>query len=119
MPISNFDVVTGAFGYTGRSIARRLLALGRRVLTLTGRPMQDSPFGGAVTVRPFNFDHRDALAESLAGADTLYNTYWVRFCHGGATFERAIANTQVLIRAAAQAGIRRIVHLSVSNPTLD
>ncbi len=33
-----FDVVTGAFSYSGAAIARELQAAGRRVRTLTGHP---------------------------------------------------------------------------------
>lgn len=109
------DVVTGAFGYTGRYIARRLLETGRRVVTLTGRAGRPNPFGERVAVRPFNFDRPAELAASLRGADTLYNTYWVRFPYGRVTFEQAVENTQTLIRAAEVAGVRRIVHVSVAN----
>ena len=35
---NSFDVVTGAFGYSGAAIARRLIASGRRVRTLTNHP---------------------------------------------------------------------------------
>lgn len=49
----------------------------------------------------------------------LYNTYWVRFSHGSSTFDAAIANTRVLLDAAKRAGVRRIVHVSITNPSLD
>ena len=38
MAIPELNVVTGAFGYTGKYIARRLLSLGKWVKTLTGHP---------------------------------------------------------------------------------
>jgi len=109
------DVVTGAFGYTGKYITQRLLAMGRRVRTLTGHPDRPNPFGERVSVAPFNFDNPQELVKSLQGATTLYNTYWVRFPRGQVTFERAIENTKALIRAAGEAGIRRIVHISITN----
>lgn len=120
-PANGFDVVTGAFGYTGRYIARQLLAAGRRpVRTLTGRPAAAiaaaDPFGGRVAALPFNFDRPELLAESLRGADTLYNTYWVRFDAGDITFDRAVANSRILFQAAAAAGVRRLVHISITNP---
>src|SRR5690606_36587488 len=43
-------VVTGAFGYTGRYITRRLLERGLRVKTLTGHPDRPNPFGDQVAV---------------------------------------------------------------------
>ena len=40
------SVVTGAFSYTGRHIAERLLARDERVLTLTNHPKRRDPFLG-------------------------------------------------------------------------
>ncbi len=119
MGSGDFDVVTGAFGFTGRYIARELLARGRSVRTLTNRSPDGNPLGASITTAPLNFEKPTELAASLAGARTLYNTYWVRFSHGGTTFERAIENTQTLIRAAVQAGIQRVVHISITNPSAD
>lgn len=111
------DVVTGAFGYTGKYIARRLLAMGRQVVTLTGHPERPNPFGERVRVAPFNFHRPQELADTMRGASTLYNTYWVRFARRGVTFEQALENTKTLILAARDAGIRRIVHISITNAT--
>src|SRR5207245_7350060 len=55
------------------------------------------------------------LARDLQGIDTLYNTYWIRFPRDGQTFEGAVRNSEVLLQAAARGGVRRVVHLSVSN----
>jgi uncharacterized protein YbjT (DUF2867 family) len=112
-------VVTGAFGYTGKYITRRLLAQGYSVRTLTGHPDRPNPFEGQVGVVPFNFHDPVALVSSLKGADILYNTYWVRFEHGTSTYDQAVANTRTLIRAAEEAGVRRLVHVSIANPSLD
>jgi uncharacterized protein YbjT (DUF2867 family) len=114
-----FDVVTGAFGYTGRAIARRLLAQERRVRTLTNHPQRPGTEDVKVDVAPLQFTDRAALVESLRGADVLYNTYWVRFRHGKVSFGDAIANTRTLFGAAAEAGVRKVVHISVSNPSAD
>jgi len=119
VPTARFDVVTGAFGYTGRFIAAHLLARGRKVTTLVSHPGRPDAFAGQVRAAPLSFDRPDALVESLRGADTLYNTYWIRFARGAVTFEQAIANTQVLLAAAREAGVRRLVHFSVSNPAAD
>jgi NADH dehydrogenase len=112
-------VVTGASGYTGKYITRRLLAAGKKVRTLTGHLGRPHEFGSRIDIAPLQFrDHR-ALAESLSGAECLFNTYWVRFNYGKATFGRAVANTKVLIRAAREAGVQKIVHVSITNPSLD
>jgi NADH dehydrogenase len=89
------------------------------VKTLTGHPDRPNPFGDRVSVASFHFEDPRKLAGHLRGTTTLYNTYWVRFPHGDITFERAVANSQTLIGAAREAGVRRIVHVSITNPSKD
>jgi NADH dehydrogenase len=117
MPGNDVDAVTGGFGYSGKYITERLLAAGRSVRTLTGHPDRANPFGDRVSVFAFNFDRPAALVESLRGADTLFNTYWVRFARGRTTFDAAVENTKTLLRAAKEAGVRKIVHISIANPS--
>jgi uncharacterized protein YbjT (DUF2867 family) len=112
-------VVTGAFGYTGQYITRRLLSEGGSVKTLTGHPNASSDLAGRIEVAPFNFDHPDLLSKSLEDADTVFNTYWVRFSYRDVTYEKAVANTRVLIDAARKAGVRRFVQVSITNPSED
>src|SRR5215469_17679935 len=117
MATNEINVITGAFSYTGKYITRRLLAMGKQVRTLTGHPDNPNPFDSQVSVYPFNFNKHEELVKSLRGATTLYNTYWIRFSHGTITFEQAVENTNLLINAAQEAGIRRIVHVSITNPS--
>lgn len=112
-------MVTGAFGYSGRYITARLLAAGHRVRTLTNSPQRANPFGDAIEVRPFAFDQPARLTESLRGAAVLYNTYWVRFTHGDFSHAGAVDNTLKLFSAAKTAGVRRVVHVSITNPSED
>ena len=112
-------MVTGAFGYSGKYIASRLLAAGRRVRTLTNSPERRHPFGPAVEARPYDFDHPDALARSLEGARVFVNTYWVRFDHRDFTHGQAVRNTRRLFEAARRAGVPRVVHVSITNPSLE
>ena len=116
MSAPEVNVITGAFSYTGKYITRRLLAMGKAVRTLTGHPNNPNPFGERVRVFPFNFDKPEELVMSLQGATTLYNTYWIRFSHGLVTFDRTVKNTKILIKAAQEAGVQRIVHVSITNP---
>ena len=110
-------IVTGAFSYTGRYISERLLGDGEQVRTLSRRgPPAGHPLAGRVEVAPLRMDDPAQLAESLRGAATLFNTYWIRFPRGDSTFEAAIDKSERLFRAAIAAGIERIVHVSVSNP---
>ncbi len=113
------SVVTGAFGFTGQQIARRLLRQGEHVRTLTNHPRPELPLFRRVQFCPLDFENPEELADSMRGASVLYNTYWVRFPYGGMTHERAVHNTEVLIRAAEAAGVKRIVHISTANPSLD
>ena len=111
--------VTGATGYTGRYITRLLLEEGHTVQTITGHPERPSPFGDRVATHPFNFDRPDLLRDTLSGTDTLFNTYWIRVSHGDRTHERCVEETRILFYAARAAGVRRIVHISVTNPDPD
>jgi uncharacterized protein YbjT (DUF2867 family) len=113
------NIVTGAFGFTGKYIARRLLQRGEAVRTLTAHPDPNSALAGSIEVAPLDFSRPDELAENMRGATTLYNTYWVRFDRGDVTHDIAVRNTAALVRAAEEAGIRRIVHISVSNASLE
>ncbi|MBN1516532.1 NAD(P)H-binding protein [Candidatus Sumerlaeota bacterium] len=107
--------VTGAFGYTGRYVAERLLSHGIPVRTLTGSPQRDSPLQGQIEVAPFHFDDPAALTESLRGVEVLHNTYWVRFNYERFKHMTAVENTLRLFEAAEKAGVRRVVHVSISN----
>jgi uncharacterized protein YbjT (DUF2867 family) len=113
------NVVTGAFGFTGRYITSQLLAQGKKVRTLTNHPANPSPFADKVEVMPLNFDDVDALARNLEGATVLFNTYWIRFPGHGMTFERAVANSRALLEAAKRAGVPRLVHISITNASED
>jgi uncharacterized protein YbjT (DUF2867 family) len=112
------NAVTGSYSYSGKYITRRLLAQGDEVITLTGHPNRPDPFAGKVKPYPLNFDI-SSMARSLQGIDTLYNTYWVRFDHQANTQSRAVENTKKIIKAAVLGGVRRIVHISITNPSLD
>jgi NADH dehydrogenase len=110
------QVVTGALGYSGRAIAEQLFAQGHRVRTLTNSPNRPNPFGARLDIRPLAFLQHADLVESLRGADVLFNTYWVRFNHRLFTFDQAVDNTKRLFAAARDAGVRRIVHVSILKP---
>lgn len=110
-------VVTGAFGYSGRYIAARLLNRGIRVRTITNSVGRAGVLQGRVEAHPFNFDRPERLVESLRGAEVLYNTYWVRFNTQEFRHSEAVQNTLTLFRAAKEARVGRIVHVSITNPS--
>jgi NADH dehydrogenase len=70
-----------------------------------------------VEVHPLAWEHPDQLTASLAGAEVLYNTYWVRYNAAGFNHGTAVANTLKLFAAAQEAGVRRVVHVSITNPS--
>lgn len=117
MSENGFDVVTGAFGYSGKYITRRLLDMGHTVHTLTNSINRPNPYGPQVKAFPFNFDDLDKLTASLRGAEVLYNTYWVRFDYKNFSHAAGIENSMRLFTAARQAGVRRVVHISITNPS--
>ena len=113
---TGLDVVTGAFSYSGRAIADALQASGRTVRTLTGHPDR-APAASPIEARPLNFDDRAELSRSLEGATTLFNTYWVRVARDRTDHERAVANSRTLFQAAREAGVQRLVHVSITHPS--
>lgn len=113
------DVVTGAFGYIGKYLTRELISSGNSVKTITTHPDKPNPFGEAVKAYPYHFDNPQRLIETLRGSDTLYNTYWVRFNYQAWSFDKALENTKVLFECAKSAGVRKIVHISVTNASED
>jgi uncharacterized protein YbjT (DUF2867 family) len=112
------SVVTGAFSYSGKYITQLLLERGERVRTLTNHPDPNSHLRNQVEVAPLDFTDELTLVRNLEGAAVLYNTYWIRFAYGQMTHAKAVQNTKALIRAAERAGVKRIVHVSITNPSL-
>ncbi len=110
--------VTGAFSYSGKYITSRLLQRKEEVITLTGHPNRPDPFGGSVKAYPLDFDE-SSMTHSLKDVDVLVNSYWVRFDKGKNTQPRAVASTRKLVNAARAAGVKRIVHISIANPSAD
>jgi uncharacterized protein YbjT (DUF2867 family) len=116
---ASLDLVTGAFSYTGSHIAARLLQEGRSVKTLTFHPDRAHPLHASVEACRYRFDDPPALTRSLDGVSTLYNTFWVRFDHGSTSFANAIESSRMLFHAARNAGVERVVHVSIANPSID
>jgi len=117
--MSEIHAVTGAFGYSGKYITQRLLNKGHRVITLTSSFHKPNPFGEKVKAYPFNFDEPGKLTQTLRGVSVLYNTYWVRFNYKYFSHAAAINNTMTLFNSAKEAGVKRVVHVSITNPSED
>jgi uncharacterized protein YbjT (DUF2867 family) len=113
--MSQTDLVTGAYGYSGTYLRRRLETAGHTVRTLTDHPPADAD----IEVFPFAFDDEGALEAAFDGVTTFYNTYWTRYEPSGTSHLQAVTNSAKLLRAAARAGVERVVHLSITNPDAD
>jgi uncharacterized protein YbjT (DUF2867 family) len=119
MADSDVHIVTGACGYSGKYIVQLLLERGVTVATLTNSMSRENPFGEKVRAYPLDFGDSAGLEESLRGGLVLYNTYWVRFNHGDFSLRDALENSFRLVEAAKKAGIKRLVHISITNPRED
>ena len=106
-------MVTGASGFIGGAVTERLLPR-YTVRSLTSHP-QKNRFGERVRTVAYDFERPERMDEAFAGADVFVHSYYIRFPHAGDTFERAVARAGILIERARRAGVRRIVHVSVSN----
>jgi uncharacterized protein YbjT (DUF2867 family) len=116
---TTIHAVTGAYGYSGKYIAQRLLQEEQAVITLTNSLSRANPFGSSIKAFPFDFDQPALLTKHLEGVSVVYNTYWVRFNHRLFRHADAVRNTLILFEAAKKAGVQRIVHISITNPSED
>ena len=115
LPHSIQAVVTCAFSYTGRYIARCLLVQGMGVRNLTQNLGWEGPCGRRAPTATLDFSDMDRLCRSMEGTVVLYNIYWIGFWRGQTTFEQAVENSGLLFDEAARAGVEEIVPLSFAN----
>ncbi len=119
MHTKDIHAVTGAFGYSGKYIAQRLLDKRLPVITLTNSIHRENPFGENIKAYPFNFNAPEKLVQALSNVAVLYNTYWVRFNYKLFAHADAVKNTIALFDAAKAAGVKRLIHISITNPSED
>ncbi len=110
--------ITGALGYSGKYIAKRLINNGHKVKTLTNSMDKPNPFGNDLEIAPLCFYDSEKLTKSLKSTDVLINTYWVRFNHKRFNHNDAVSNTKILFDSARAAGVKRIIHVSITNPSI-
>ena len=105
-------LVSGATGYVGGRLVPRLLAAGHRVRCLVRDPsrLQGRSWLSQIEVATGDVLRPAGLADALAGVDVAY--YLIHSMAGGAGFhERDIEAARGFARAAASAGVGRIVYL--------
>jgi dihydroflavonol-4-reductase len=110
------DLVTGGTGFVGAHIVRALLARGRsvRCLVRPGRPREN------LRDLPVDFAAGDladlaALSRALAGVSTLYHCaadYRLYAKDPPEIYATNVAGTENILRAAAEAGVARVVYTS-------
>lgn len=100
--------VTGATGFIGRRLVHALNRAGAVVTVLTRSRASLSGLPQVVRARIGSMTDPGAMAKALTGQEILFNlAYDVR-----ATAAENLAAFDVLLAAAAKAGVRRIVHTS-------
>lgn len=113
------NLITGAFSFSGRFIAEELLKTGEPIETLTGHPKSYYPYYDKITIKNYSFDNFDQMVENFKGVDTFYNSYWIRFPYKNTNWRDAISNSYKLFKACKKAGVKKIVHISVTNPSIN
>jgi dihydroflavonol-4-reductase len=116
MTASRTALVTGASGFVGSAVARRLIEAGYEVRVLI-RPTSDTRnvTGLSVDIRHGALEDAASLAAALKGATHLFHVaadyrLWVR--DPGAMFRANVDGTRALMEAALTAGLERIVYTS-------
>jgi uncharacterized protein YbjT (DUF2867 family) len=94
-------------------VTERLLP-GHVIRSLTSHP-EKNRFGERVHSVRYDFEQPERMDEAFHGAETFVHSYYVRFPYAGDTFERAVDRAGILVERARRCGVRRIVHVSVSN----
>ncbi len=109
-------LITGASGFVGSAVLRKLIQAGHEVRALI-RPNSDrrNLDGLPVEIVTGNLTDRLSLDRALAGCGCLFHIaadyrLWVR--NAQEIYEANVTGTRNIMLAAAQAGVRRIVYTS-------
>ncbi len=110
--------VFGASGFIGRHVVRRLAGAGCRVIAAARHAegsarLKDLAAGGGVVAADCDVADAGRIAFLLDGSDAAVNLVGILFESPGRSFEALHAEAPGRIaKAAAEAGIRRFVHIS-------
>lgn len=99
-------VVAGASGFVGRRLCPELVAAGLDVVAMTRHPDR---YRGAGTPRAGDVQRPETLAPALAGAQAAY--YLVHSLDSPEFARRDAEAARAFARAAADAGLQRIIYL--------
>jgi len=109
-------LVTGATGFVGSAVVRRLLAAGRDVRVLA-RPGGDrrNLEGLAVDIVPGDLTDRPSLARALSGCTVLFHVaadYRLWVPKPDAMYRANVGGTRDIMMEALSAGVERVVYTS-------
>ncbi|MGE8349427.1 NAD-dependent epimerase/dehydratase family protein [Pseudomonas sp. JDS08PS003] len=115
--MSRVSMVTGANGHLGNTLVRALLARGQQVRAGVRDPDRSSALNGldCQKVRA-ELQDPDSLRQALQGVEVLYQVaavfkHWARNPYAEIV-EANVQGTRNVLRAAAEAGVRRVVYVS-------
>ena len=110
------DLVTGGTGFVGAHVVRALLRRGRSVRCLVRNSSRRTNLEGLdVEVAIGDVTDPESLSRAMAGVETVYHCaadYRLYARDPRALYACNVAGTDNLMRAAADAGARRVVHTS-------
>jgi dihydroflavonol-4-reductase len=107
-------VVTGANGHIGANVVRALLQQGLLVRAVVHRNAA-ALVGLGVELVPGNVEQAEGLREAFAGADVVIHLaamISITGSQGGAVERMNVEGARNAARAAREAGVRRLVHVS-------
>ncbi len=109
-------LITGATGFVGSAVARKLIAEGHTLRALV-RPRSDlrNVSGLALEIFPGDLRDRSSLDQALAGCNFLFHVaadYRLWVPHPSEIYESNITGTRNIMLAALQAQVERIVYTS-------
>jgi len=109
-------LVTGGTGFTGGHLVRRLAGAGDTVRALVRTPEAAGDLRDAgIDVVAGDLTDRDSLRRACEGVDVVYNIgalYRTAGLPASAYFEVNARGAEWIVIAAAEAGVRRVVHCS-------
>ena len=106
-------LVTGATGKVGNAVCRALAARGDEVRALVRNPAASLPEG--VEAVPGDVTQPETIAAAVERCELVFNAMGIpeQWLEDEDTFDRVNARgTETVVRAAAAAGVRRVVHTS-------
>ncbi len=105
------SVITGAESFIGKYISNLLITLNYKIRSFTNKSIDQRR---GIEFHPYNFNNLEEVTKIFQGADYFFNTYWIRFNFKDKTFEKAYENTKSLIDCAKLAGVKKILHISIT-----